>query len=384
MERYYFDWAASSPISTEALQVYTETALQHVANPSSVHSPGRAAGAALSGIRSRFATLMGVPAQQLFFTSGGTEANALICNSFLMKKRPIHLVISGIEHPSIFEYIQRFKQLGHSVTILPAPGGRITPESVASALRPETALVLIMSVNNVLGTIQPLEQISAVIRAYEQRHRCRIHLHADAVQAFGKIDRSHYLPHADSISVSAHKLQGPRGTGLLYSRKPFLTPSPGGGQESGMRPGTENLPAIAAFYQCSLRCHSNLEADLAHAQSMKDHLIMELKSRPAIKVLTPPQEHASPYILGLSIPRIPSEVFMRVLDDRGVSISTGSACSSKNRKKAQRIFLQSGFDQRLCDGALRISFGPSVTADDIAMLSRSVIEESDRLLKEMG
>ncbi len=383
MKRYYFDWAATTPMSHEALQAYTKTATELFGNPSSVHSPGTHAGKALSRVRMQFSSLLGVPAKTLTFTSGGTESNALICDSFLMKRRKIHIIVSGIEHPSIYEYIQAFKQHGHTVTILPASSGMINPEALSQILTPDTSLILVMAVNNVLGTIQPIKEIRSVIDDFEMKHKKKIHLHVDAVQAFGKIDTDRYLPYVDSASASAHKIEGPKGMGLLYSKRPFMTVSSGGGQEFGLRPGTEDLPSIVSFFQTAHTYFSRSTENFDHALAMRSRFYDLLRAYPHIRFLSD-REHTSPYIISLSIPKIPSEVFTRILDDRGISISIGSACSAKNRKKMQRVLLQSGIDQILCDSALRISFGPSITSNDIDVLAACVIEESQRLLNDLG
>lgn len=387
MEKRYFDWAATTPMSQEAITSYAETAAKLFGNPSSQHSIGKEAHKKLEEIRNYFAQICGTESDTIFFTSGGTESNALICQTFLAKKRNIHIVISGIEHPSIYEYVHAFRQRGHEVTRLPAPNGLVDLQKLKTVLTKQTALVMVMTVNNVMGTIQPIKEIRSILREHERTHGTTIHFHTDAVQAFGKIDPSLYVPFVDSISISAHKLQGPKGTGVLYSRTAPQVPSPGGGQEGGIRPGTQDLPSIVSFYTAARYYVENLSSHLDHAASIKRRLIQLLQNKRYIIPITPTTDDThlvSPYIISLSIPGIPSEVFARVLDSRGICISTGSACSSKSRKKIQRVLLQSGFSEEICDSAIRISFGPETTFDDIDMLAACMIEEAETLLGAVG
>ncbi len=383
MKEFYLDWAATTPMSASSLDIYCKAATQEYGNPSSIHRKGKEASNTLLEIRTRFAQLLQVNSQHLFFTSGGTESNALICNHFLLKRRKLHIIMSGIEHPSIYEYQTAFQQHGHEVTIIPAPHGVVEPQTLASALRKETALVLIMTVNNVLGTKQPLKDIRSIIDDYSYRKGSSIHLHADSVQAFGKISSSEYIPYVDSASFSAHKLQGPKGTGLLYTRKPISVPSPGGGQELGLRPGTEDLPALASFYDAAADYFKNLYSNHEHITTLRNRLIELIKEVPYI-IIPNTHENRSPYILCLSIPNLPSEVATRILNDHGLFISTGSACSSKNRQKMQRVLIQSGFDQKTSDSLIRLSFGPSLTLDDIESIAALMIEVIGNVLRQMG
>ncbi len=383
MNQIYLDWAATTPMSETALEAYTITAHECYGNPSSLHTPGKVAHSLLASIRKEFARLLSVREAQLYFTSGGTESNALVCEFFLRKRRKIHVIMSGIEHPAIFEYQQAFVQAGHDVTILPAPGGVITPEALKAHLRRETALVLVMTVNNVLGTIEPLAGIRAVIDDYAYRNHATIHLHADSVQSFGKIPPGTYIPYVDSASFSAHKLQGPKGTGLLYCRKAITVLSPGGGQENGIRPGTEDLPSLAAFLAAAQTYHVSLQGNLSHVQGLNARMAGILRESPLFSFPELAAER-SPYILCVAVRDLPAEVTARILNDHGICISTGSACSSKNRKKLQRVLLQSGIEQKTADSLIRISFGPELSQKDIETASRGMIEVIGNVLRQMG
>ncbi len=383
MKEFYLDWAATAPMSASALDTYCKAATQEYGNPSSIHQKGKEAASTLSEIRRRFAKLLQVKSQHIYFTSGGTESNALVCNHFLTKRRKIHIIMSGIEHPSIYEYHSAFLQQGHEITIVPSPLGVIDTKALSSALRKETALILLMTVNNVLGTRQPLKEIRKIIDDYSYRKGSTIHLHADSVQAFGKIASNEYMPYVDSASFSAHKLQGPKGTGILYTRKVISVASPGGGQELGLRPGTEDLPAIASFYDAAAHYCDNLTINERKTTILKDHLIELIKDVPYFKILETAPDR-SPYILCISIPDLPSEVSTRVLNDHGIYVSTGSACSSKNRKKMQRVLIQSGYDQKTSDSLIRLSFGPTMTLSDIESIARLMIEVIGNVLRQMG
>lgn len=379
MTTTYFDWAATAPILPEALQTYMRTAEGFIGNPSSVHSFGKAASSELSMHRAAMAGLLGTEPGRLTFTSGGTESNAMICRSFLCKRRPQHIIISGIEHPSLYEFSAAFQRFGHRVSIVRAPQGITDLRQLERSLSDDTTLVMVMAVNNVLGTVQPLKEIREIL---DKRSR-RIHLHVDAVQALGKIANERFLPYADSASFSAHKIQGPRGIGMLYSRRPVEVLSPGGGQESGIRPGTEDLPSIAAFHTAAEHSMSGFTENSVQAMKIKRAAMERIQSSAHLQMLDD-SEDSSPYILAVSAPGIPSEVFTRVIGDKGFAISTGSACSSRSRQKMQRVLLQSGYRQTLCDSALRISFGPETDADDLDSLVSCMIEAAAGILQDIG
>lgn len=375
----YFDWAATSPMSEASRTAYLETAERFFGNPSSIHSIGKRASARLAEIRESTARLIGVEPSQITFTSGGTESNALVCNHFLKKKSSTHIIVSGIEHPSVYEYITAFKEAGHEISIIDAPGGHLSLKKLKKSINERTSLILVMSVNNVLGTIQDLKGIRSLI---EESGR-DIHVHTDAVQAFGKIGFDYYLPYVDSFSASAHKIEGPKGCGLLYSRRPLISLSQGGGQEGGLRPGTEDLPALVAFHAAMMETIPLMEEHLEYVGALRDRMSERLRTEETgFQVLG--SGSTSPYILALSTAGIPSEVFVRIMNDQGFCISTGSACSSKSRRKTERVLRKSHFTLQQCASAIRISLSRHLSEQTIDALCDTMIQQSKLLGARLG
>lgn len=384
MEPLYFDHAATSPMTPDALMAYQKAALSFPANPSSSHQAGKRAKDELERIRGEFATLLCAQREQVVFTSGGTESNSMVIEHFLhSNKSGNHCIISGIEHPSIHEYAAPLRSLGMHVTIIDAPGGMVLPEQIIAAVRDQTVLVCLMSVNNVTGVIQPLKKLRADLdELVSQGHR-PIHLHSDAVQAFGKLPSDRFIPYVDSASISAHKVGGPKGFGLLYLSRPITRISPGGGQESGLRPGTEDLPAAAAALTASRKAFETLKESFEHVTGLQERLSDTLQSNGLFTILFV-ECPRSPYILSISNEYVPSEVLMRVLSDHQCYISTGSACSSKSRAKLQRVLVSSDVPEPLRDGALRISFTGESTEEDVDSLARCMIEQTEPLVRALA
>jgi cysteine desulfurase len=379
MKSNYFDWASTTPMSPASLESYLEAAREYYGNASSIHRIGKASSAKLSSIRDDMADLIGVASSHLYFTGSGTEANGLVCDHFLRRKSSSHIILSGIEHPSVYEYYTAFKEAGHHITVIDAPEGVVSTRKVEKSIREDTSLILVMSVNNVLGTIQKLDTIREAI----DTSGFDIHLHTDAVQAFGKIPFETYLPFVDSFSASAHKIQGPKGTGLLYCRKPITVVSSGGGQEHGLRPGTEDLPSLAAFRTAAADYCTNMSEYHTYVEKLKQRLIDRIIfDGSPIRLLT--GRESSPYILPVTVEGIPSEVFVRVLDDQGFCLSTGSACSSKSRKKIERVLRRAHFTSAQCASAIRISLSPLISEKMIDELGDTMIQQAKQLGRALG
>jgi len=389
MSSIYLDWAATAPPDPEIQGQVRRIAQTVYANPSAVHGPGREAERRLSDCRRRMAALLGCDPAELVFTSGATESNNMALFSLLHKKQDRRILISGIEHPSIYEPAQTLKQLGFQVIQIPADStGRIDPNRIVSALDEQTVLVAVMLVNNETGRIQPIREIAAAVGDYQKRSGKKILLHTDAVQAFGKIP---FQPHnlgVDSASLSAHKIGGPRGAGALFVRRgrmqQFLFS--GGGQEHGMRPGTENLPGIYGFVLAAEKAVSALEENRRRAEAAMGSFIGELERLPGVTLIPAARPAAgtagdySPYILNLSVPRIPGEVLVRVLEEEGFIVSTGSACSSR-KKDRFRVLENMGVPRRTAFSALRVSTGPGVGGVELAALAAALDRRVPELLK---
>jgi len=388
MSTIYLDWAATAPPDPEILRQVQQTAKSIYANPSALHGPGREAEKHLGDCRQRLAALLGCNPCEVVFTSGATESNNMFLFSLLHKKQDRRILISGIEHPSIYEPALSLRRLGFEVAQVAADStGRIDPGRTISALDERTVAVAVMLVNNETGRVQPIGEIGEALRDYQKRSGKKILLHTDAVQALGKIPFNPCHLGVDSASLSAHKIGGPRGTGAFFVRQgrmqQFLFS--GGGQEHGMRPGTENLPGIYGFVLAAEKAVDRLEENHRRAQAAIETLIGELESVPDVAVipagrLSGGAKDYSPFIINLSIPPIPGEVLVRVLEEEGFIVSTGSACSSR-KKDRFRVLENMGIPRRLASSALRVSTGPGVGSTELRALAGALRRRVPEILK---
>lgn len=384
MNSIYLDWAATAPIISELPDLISRSLFEFQGNPSSIHSIGKNSRKQIELCRKQCAQLLETKSEQLIFTSGGTDSNSIILSSLFLKKPGSHIILSAIEHPSIYEFKTSLKNSGYEIDdIMPSSCGVINPEKLGELLKPNTSFISIMAVNNETGAIQPIKEIVSVIRNFERKNGRRIHIHTDAVQALGKITFKPSLLDVDSASFSAHKIGGPRGTGLLFLKKIIPVLSPGGGQEFGIRPGTENVSGIIAFSKAMELSIINLDKYFIHAKLLKSLLIKNLLNIKGVKLLfdleKTKQLSFSPYIISASVSPIPGEVLVRILSDEGIQISTGSACSSRNRKKQIRMLNASGVSEKDASGSIRISLGWSNTEKDIQTFC-SILENNISML----
>ncbi len=380
MKSIYLDWAATAPIIKRIPAIMSKALIDFQGNPSSVHSEGKKAREQINISRKVCADLLKTKPEQLIFTSGGTESNNIILSSLFYKKRGSHIILSTIEHPSISEYYKSLKFYGFTVDYLkPDSRGIILPEKLLKLLKPDTIFVSVMTVNNETGAIQPITELVEVTRAYEKKNGRSIHFHTDAVQALGKIPFYPGLLDINSASLSAHKIGGPKGVGMLYLQKSAQPLSAGGGQEFSIRPGTENTAGIIAFTEAIKISLPKIDSNYSNAEQLKELLIKELLKIKGIKLLFENKRVNrniySPYITSLTVSPVPGEVLVRILSDKGIQVSTGSACSSRNRKKQMRILLASDISEQDASGSIRISTGWSSTEADI-MNFISVLKET--------
>jgi cysteine desulfurase len=372
-QRYYFDWAAT------ALPVNLLRASVPFGNPSSKHTEGRLAREALEQARLRCARILGVDAKQLYFCSGGTEANALVLHSLLLRKSRGNeggILYSAMEHPSIRENALVLKRLGKPARQIRAErDGRISTENFTRALEKAGSprIAAVMAVNNETGSISDIPALTALLRDYSGPP---LHFHCDIVQAIGRIPLALKEWNVDSASLSAHKLGGPRGIGLLYLRKPIEVINIGGGQEGGVRPGTENVAGAAALAEALEARAGNETVRAEHdAASSRFKLLIESLRKEERCVFIPEDrqdedERFSPYILQTAFKGIPGQVMVRALDDEGFAVSTGSACSSG--KNARPVLDAMGVDEATSLLGIRISQGWTTTTDDIEALLRAI------------
>ena len=368
--RRYLDWAATA-IPDEAIHNEGKFIF---GNPSSPHTEGRLAKEALENARSRCAKVLGVKSEKLYFTSGGTESNSLVLHSLHLKKNRGRLLYSGIEHPSVRENCLRLKRLGFPTgEIGVEKNGQVTERTLAKALekQSDTRFTAVMGVNNETGSRMDIKELVSLVRL---NNRTPNHFHCDLVQALGKVPIDISAWDLDSASFSAHKLGGPRGTGLLYLNKPLETLYTGGEQEGKVRPGTENVQGALVLAEL-LERRANTETvkvEMEMAGLRFKYLIGELKKINRC-VLIPEDrgendERFSPWIVQARVKGLPAMVLVRALDDMGIAVSTGSACSSSSPERP--VLAAMGVDQSARLEGFRISQGWSTAeADFDALLS---------------
>ena len=368
----YFDNAATTRLSEAALKAYIDTEREFFANPSSIHREGMKAHKELERLRGSMASLLSVPSSSLFFTSGATESIATVFSSLLMQD-PGKVIISAIEHEAVSSWLRVLEAHGWKTARLKAKGGFVRREDLEAELTPDTKLVAIMAVNNVTGAIEDIKGLAEAVREYEARGRRRIFFFSDSVQALGKIPYDIAGLGIDGASFSAHKINGPRGIGMLYLRRPeaFSALSSAGGQEKGKRGGTENLPAIAGFDAALGEWLSRAEDNRKRIQTLS------LKIRHTLEQLGfqlfSPEDHASPYIISFASP-LPSEVYTRMLSDKGIAVSSGSACSNNSKGEGERILLAMGFRSDAARRAVRISLSNGSDEEGVDALLKAIKE----------
>lgn len=376
----YFDWAATAIPDQDILEAALKESLAAWANPSSVHAAGKEARAALEKARSDCAAVLGVQAKQIFFTSGGTESDHIPLLAILNRPEKGNVVVSSIEHPALREMAEELKKVGIECRLIPSDkNGFVTPEAVLQTVDAKTLFVSVMAVNNETGAIQPIQKIAAALEeAYKGKRKPRFHV--DCVQALGKVPIDFLNePGLDSAAFSAHKICGPRGIGLLYLKKEEEIFLRGGGQEGGIRSGTENLFAAIAFGECLEKYAFSAKKENPRLEAQKEWTASFIKELLSIKgAAIIPESRAnlsddfSPWVIQASFKNIPGQVMLRALDAKGICVSTGSACSSK---KASRPILEAmGVPAAQRETSVRFSFGPKTTRQGMQALLDAIKE----------
>ena len=366
----YFDNAATTRVCPEAAQAALEVMTRDFGNPSSRYALGAAASERLASDRAVVAQALGCQPEEVIFTSCGTEGDNWAIQAALEagKRKGKHIITTAIEHSAVLEPLRDLAARGYEVTYLrPNRSGHLSPSSLESALRPDTVLVSMMLVNNELGTLLPVREAAEAIR----RSGCPALLHTDAVQGFLKVPFTPESLGVDLLTVSGHKIGAPKGIGALYIRR-GLRVSPlflGGGQERGLRPGTEPTPQIAAL---AAACRVWLDHRTEYTNCMKeikDHFLLSLQSAlPQVVVVSPGD---APHICAISLPGYPSEMLLRELSDRDICVSAGSAC---RRGKPSYVFAATGRPKGELLGTLRVSFSPGNTREEAEALVSALAE----------
>ena len=360
----YFDNAATTPVPKAVADAMYEVLTAHFGNPSSQYPIGVEMKKAVEGWRAVIAGALGCPAERLYFTSCGTESDNWAIQAALWQNRHRgrHIITTAVEHSAVLEPCKLLAQQGYEVTYLkPGRDGNVTAEQVADALREDTALVSVMLVNNETGCVFPAADIAALLREKGSPAL----LHCDAVQGFLKVSCDPAGWGVDMMSLSAHKLGGPKGVGALYISDRFRNVRPllpGGGQERGLRSGTEATAQIAGFAKAVELRLAGYDAKIAHMAALRDYCREKLLTIPG---MAPVAAGTAPHILAVSLAGYPSANIVTDLGAQGICISAGSAC---HQGKASHVVSALGLDRRTAAGVIRISFSPDNTTSDVDAL----------------
>ena len=380
MRRIYLDNSATTEISEGALDKYIEVSRSAWGNPSSLHSFGLMAEREIDAARSEILGSLGAGFDsELIFTSSGSEANNLaIVGRALSKdryKRGAKIITTLGEHASVTEPIKRAEAIGLKVAYIPTVGGAIDTDALARELTPDVVLVSMMMVNNETGALYDVTAVSKMMKA-----RCpEAYLHVDATQSYMKVAFTKKSIGADMITLSSHKIEGPKGVGALVIDKRIIKErglSPiilGGGQENGLRSGTENVPGIAAFGEAVRLARASQGESIAKMEGLREYLISRLAEEAFAEIsITNPESHA-PHILNITLPKIKSETMLHYLSSEGIFVSSGSACSS-NSGHSSSALVAYGRSEAEADTSIRISFSPRSTREDIDELCNALAE----------
>lgn len=370
----YLDNSATTRCSERACGLMVELLTKDYGNPSSLHMKGVEAERYIDEAKKKIAKTMKVSPKEIFFTSGGTESNnlAIIGAAMAYRRAGQHIITTSIEHASVLAPMQFLEEQGFSVTYLPVDQhGVISLEELRDAVREDTILVSLMQVNNEVGAVEPIAEAAAIIKEINPNTR----IHVDAIQAYGKMAVTPKAWNIDLLSVSGHKIHGPKGTGFLWVRertklKPQML---GGGQQKGMRSGTENVPAIAGMAEAAAECYEDLAGHAEYLYRLREHFIEGVHRLAETSVNGREDRNGAPHIVSVSFAGVRSEVLLHALEERGIYVSAGSACSS-NKPAVSRTLQGIGVKQELLDATLRFSFSVYNTQEDIDAALRALEE----------
>lgn len=361
----YLDNSATTQCSQAAADLMMRLLREDYGNPSSLHNRGMEAENYVKEARKRIAQTLKVNEKEIYFTSGGSESNnlAIVGSALANKRSGMHVITTMIEHPSVANPFAYLEELGFAVTYLPVDAyGCISLEDLQEAMCSDTILVSMMHVNNEIGAVEPIEEATRVIK--QKNPNCLFHV--DAIQSYGKFRIYPKRMGIDLLSVSGHKIHGPKGSGFLFVRDkvkvhPLIL---GGGQERGMRSGTENVPAIAGLGQAAMEIYQNFESNQTRMYRLRDYFIQEVEQIDGVSVNGHKDHRSAPHIVSVSVSGVRSEVLLHALEDKQIYVSAGSACSS-NKPAVSRTLQSIGLKRELLESTVRFSFSVHTTKEEI-------------------
>lgn len=370
----YLDNSATTACFEEAAHLMHKVLCEDYGNPSSLHHKGVEAEAYLRYANETFAKILKVNEKEIFFTSGGTESDniALIGAAMANHRTGRHLITTRIEHPAVMQSMAYLENQGFEVTYLSADRqGKISLEELEEAVRADTILVSIMHTNNEIGSIQPIAEAGELIK----RKNPKTLFHVDAVQGFGKARIYPGKMHIDMLSASGHKIHGPKGIGLLYMRDGAKV-SPvmyGGGQQRGLRSGTENLPGIAGFAKAAEMVYQDLEQDVDRMYALRDELTEGVRRIPDVVINGCPGREGAPHVVSVSFRGVRSEVLLHALEEQGIYVSAGSACAA-HKPQPSATLRAIGVEKELLESTIRFSLSGFTTSEEIAYTCQNLEE----------
>lgn len=372
----YLDNSATTRCLPAAAELMVKILTEDYGNPSSMHSMGLAAENYMNDARKKIAKTLKVQEKEICFTSGGTESNnlAIIGAAEANKRSGKHIITTAIEHPSVANTMVYLRERGFEVTELPVDSyGVISMDELKAAIRPDTILVSLMQVNNEIGAVEPIAEAGALIKEINPGTL----FHVDAIQAYGKMRICPEKMKVDLLSVSGHKIHGPKGSGFLYIRdktkiRPIIN---GGGQQKGMRSGTENVPAIAGLGIAAEAAYTDFDAKIAHMYALRDHFIGKVQTIEGVTVNGHTDQRSAPHIVSVSIEGVRAEVILHALEDKKIYVSAGSACSS-NKPSVSSTLKNIRLKPALLDSTIRFSFSVDTTMEEIDY----ALEEMEKII----
>lgn len=365
----YLDNSATTKVFPEVAQLMTKVMCEDYGNPSSMHRKGVEAEKYIRYARETLAKLLKVSEKEIIFTSGGTESDnmAIIGCAMANIRRGRHLITTKVEHPAVLQTMHYLESQGFRVTYLPVDkSGRVRLEDLHNAVTPETTLVSMMYVNNEIGSVQPIEEAGALLKKINPN----ILFHVDAVQGFGKFKIYPKKMNIDLLSVSSHKIHGPKGVGFLYvgEKVKILPITYGGGQQKNMRSGTENVPGVAGMTMAAEKVYEHLEEDVNKLYELKEYFMQGVMRLENVQIngLTADGNlrETAPHVVSVSIGGVRSEVLLHALEDKGIYISAGSACAS-NKPQTSETLKAIGLQREYWDSTIRFSFSVFTTKEEI-------------------